>query len=151
MLLRIAACAAWLFAWSICPGVDRGMLPYPGITVEVQQTAQHQPSAGWNRNVEPEANEFRIGHRPICAKFLPQKPAQPPAQMAGSRSQRDLKGNELIGRPRVAGLWSGCGLCPEQRDLGTAAAKGALVPTRRGGSLPSSIRAARVAAVHALA
>jgi hypothetical protein len=54
MLVRIAACAAWLFAWSIYPGL---LLPYPGIVgamAQVQKTAQQRAGAGSNQTVDPQ-------------------------------------------------------------------------------------------------
>jgi hypothetical protein len=41
MLVRVAACAAWFFAWPVCAWIDGGTLPFPGIAVAMaQETAQ---------------------------------------------------------------------------------------------------------------
>jgi len=51
MRARVAACAAWAFAWPVWAGLDGGALPYPGIAVAMaqevtpelaQKTAQQQ-------------------------------------------------------------------------------------------------------------
>jgi hypothetical protein len=39
MLVRVAACAAWFFAWPVYAWIDGGTLPFPGIAV-AQETAQ---------------------------------------------------------------------------------------------------------------
>ena len=37
MPARVAACAAWAFAWPVWAGLDGGALPYPGIAVAMAQ------------------------------------------------------------------------------------------------------------------
>jgi predicted transglutaminase-like cysteine proteinase len=52
MLARIAACAAWFFAWSVCPETQGGALPFPGAAVAAaQEMAQERVIATLNPNV----------------------------------------------------------------------------------------------------
>jgi predicted transglutaminase-like cysteine proteinase len=132
MLVRIAACAAWLFAWSICPGVDRGMLRYPGITVavaQVQKTAQHQASVGSNQNVDPQGrteaaarprgSSSRATNQPVSPEIAPGTAAEPFGLAAEqvsageilpkwARVQSEIRQNkEVLARCREGGA------CPE--------------------------------------
>ena len=57
MLARVAACAAWFFAWPVWAGLDGGALPYPGIAVAMaqelaQKTPQQQAIAGSDQTVD---------------------------------------------------------------------------------------------------
>jgi predicted transglutaminase-like cysteine proteinase len=131
MLLRIAACAAWLFAWSICPGVDRGMLPYSGITVamaQVQKTAQHQPSAGWNQNVEPE-DRTEVAARP---KASDPRPANISPQIALATAIQPLAAEQVFAG-EILRKWDGV-----QSEIRQN--KEILARCREGGACPDAAR-----------
>jgi predicted transglutaminase-like cysteine proteinase len=55
MFLRIAACAAWLFAWPVCAEIHGATLSIPGGAVTpAQEMAQEQTIAALDRNVDIE-------------------------------------------------------------------------------------------------
>jgi len=97
MRARVAACAAWAFAWPVWAGLDGGALPYPGIAVAMaqevtpelaQKTAQQQalgaPRQGVQLAMSPE------GIRPAPAN----KPA-PQALPFGLAAERVSEGKIL--------------------------------------------------------
>jgi predicted transglutaminase-like cysteine proteinase len=97
MRARVAACAAWAFAWPVWAGLDGGALPYPGIVVAMaqevtpelpQKTAQQQalgaPRQGVQIAMSPE------GIRPAPAN----KPA-PQALPFGLAAERVSEGKIL--------------------------------------------------------
>ena len=97
MRARVAACAAWAFAWPVWAGLDGGALPYPGIAVAMaqevtpelaQKTAQQQalgaPRQGVQIAMSPE------GIRPAPAN----KPA-PQALPFGLAAERVSEGKIL--------------------------------------------------------
>jgi len=55
MLVRIAACAAWLFAWLVGAEIHRSTLSFPGVAVAVaQEMVQEQAITTLEQNVDTE-------------------------------------------------------------------------------------------------
>ncbi|MFY9769275.1 MAG: transglutaminase-like cysteine peptidase [Xanthobacteraceae bacterium] len=62
MLVRVAACAAWFFAWPVCAGIDGTTLPLPGIASAM---AQEQTALAPLTAVPVEAQPFGIAAVPV--------------------------------------------------------------------------------------
>ena len=62
MLVRVAACAAWFFAWPVCAGIDGTTLPLPGIAIAM---AQEQTALAPLTAVPVEAQPFGIAAVPV--------------------------------------------------------------------------------------
>ena len=62
MLVRVAACAAWFFAWPVYAGIDGSTLPLPGIAIAM---AQEQTALAPVTAVPTEAQPFGIAAVPV--------------------------------------------------------------------------------------
>jgi hypothetical protein len=62
MLVRVAVCAAWFFAWPVCAGIDGTTLPLPGIAIAM---AQEQTALAPLTAVPVEAQPFGIAAVPV--------------------------------------------------------------------------------------
>src|SRR5437763_7252783 len=135
MLVRIAACAAWVFAWSICPGVDRGMLPYPGITVamaQVQTTAQQRAGAGSNQNVDPQGRTEAAARLKGSDSRPPSQPVSPEIALATAAEPFGLAA-EQVSQGEILRKWAGV-----QSEIRQN--KEVLARCREGGACPDAAR-----------
>jgi|SRR6516225_2709647 hypothetical protein len=95
MLARVAACAAWFFAWPVWAGLDGGALPYPGIAVAMaqelaQKTPQQQAIAGSDQTVDvkdktlgAQRQGIQVTMRPEGIRSAPtNKPSSPQSSVA---------------------------------------------------------------------
>ena len=97
MRARVAACAAWAFAWSVWAGLDGGALPYPGIAVAMaqevrpelaQKTAQQQAPGAPRQGVQ-------IAMRPEGIRPAPANKPAPQALPFGLAAERVSEGKIL--------------------------------------------------------
>src|SRR6516164_5122500 len=95
MLARVAACAAWVFAWPVWAGLDGGASPYPGIAVAMaqelaQKTPQQQAIAASDQTVDvkdktlgAQRQGIQVAMRPEGIRPAPtNKPSSPQSSVA---------------------------------------------------------------------
>lgn len=94
MLARVAACAAWFFAWPVWAGLDGGALPYPGIAVAMaqelaQKTPQQQAIASdqtvdvKDKTLGAQRQRIQVAMRPEGIRPAPtNKPSSPQSSVA---------------------------------------------------------------------